>query len=265
MMDVMNAATSYYKQIINSGDPRTAHLPLVRDPAIVVWITLSYILAVMAGRKLMEHRTALELRRVLVVYNLASVVASGWMMYEFAVTTIFNPDFNLLCEDLDPSDNSPMTTRLITVQWCYFISKSVETADTFFFVLRKKNNQISFLHVYHHAAMIPLQWALIKYQPGSITWFGPFFNCFIHSIMYAYYCLAALGPHMQKYLWWKRYLTMMQLTQFFFVIVQLLNTFNTGCKYNTMCAYINFAFVITLVGLFTDFYIRSYRANKKRD
>lgn len=29
--------------------------------------------------------------------------------------------------------------------------------------------------------------------------------------MYSYYGLAAIGPHMQKYLWWKKYLTSLQL------------------------------------------------------
>ena len=41
--------------------------------------------------------------------------------------------------------------------------------------------------------------------------FAGMLNCFIHVVMYSYYLLAALGPHMQKYLWWKRYLTRMQL------------------------------------------------------
>lgn len=35
-------------------------------------------------------------------------------------------------------------------------------------------------------------------------------NSFIHVIMYAYYMLSAI-PAMQKYLWWKKYLTIMQL------------------------------------------------------
>lgn len=29
--------------------------------------------------------------------------------------------------------------------------------------------------------------------------------------MYGYYALASLGPQMHRYLWWKRYLTIMQL------------------------------------------------------
>lgn len=35
-------------------------------------------------------------------------------------------------------------------------------------------------------------------------------NSFIHVIMYMYYMLSAM-PSMQKYLWWKRYLTIMQI------------------------------------------------------
>ena len=36
-------------------------------------------------------------------------------------------------------------------------------------------------------------------------------NSFVHIIMYSYYLLAALGPTVQKYLWWKKHLTLLQL------------------------------------------------------
>jgi hypothetical protein len=36
-------------------------------------------------------------------------------------------------------------------------------------------------------------------------------NSFIHIIMYGYYGLSACGPQIQKYLWWKRYLTQAQM------------------------------------------------------
>lgn len=45
---------------------------------------------------------------------------------------------------------------------------------------------------------------------GHSTFFG-FLNTFVHIIMYSYYMLAALGPHMQKYLWWKKYVTTLQM------------------------------------------------------
>ena len=38
-------------------------------------------------------------------------------------------------------------------------------------------------------------------------------NSFVHIIMYAYYLLAAFGPTVQKYLWWKKYLTTLQMVK----------------------------------------------------
>ena len=56
---------------------------------------------------------------------------------------------------------------MANVSWWYFFSKYIELLDTVFFMLRKKFNQISFLHVYHHSTM-PINWWLqIKYVPGG--------------------------------------------------------------------------------------------------
>jgi len=44
-----------------------------------------------------------------------------------------------------------------------------------------------------------------------VAFFGAQLNSFIHILMYSYYGLSALGPAVQKYLWWKRYLTKLQL------------------------------------------------------
>ena len=38
-------------------------------------------------------------------------------------------------------------------------------------------------------------------------------NSFVHIIMYSYYLLAALGPTVQKYLWWKKYITTLQMVR----------------------------------------------------
>lgn len=48
---------------------------------------------------------------------------------------------------------------------------------------------------------------------GHSTFFG-FLNTFVHIIMYTYYLLSALGPHMQRYLWWKKYLTTLQMVTY---------------------------------------------------
>ncbi|KAG1658189.1 Elongation of very long chain fatty acids protein 4 [Nymphon striatum] len=96
--------------------------------------------------------------------------------------------------------------------WWYYISKLVEFFDTFFFISRKKNSQLSFLHIYHHSTMFVLWWIGVKWVPGGSAVPGALLNSFVHVLMYLYYGLSAFGPRIQKYLWWKRYLTIIQLT-----------------------------------------------------
>lgn len=36
-------------------------------------------------------------------------------------------------------------------------------------------------------------------------------NASVHVVMYSYYFLSALGPEVQKYLWWKKYITKLQM------------------------------------------------------
>lgn len=95
--------------------------------------------------------------------------------------------------------------------YLYFLAKMTELLDTVFFVLRKKNNQVTFLHIYHHTAMPMISWGCTKYFPGGHGIFIGTINSFVHIIMYTYYMLAAMGPQYQKYLWWKKYITTLQM------------------------------------------------------
>jgi hypothetical protein len=36
-------------------------------------------------------------------------------------------------------------------------------------VLRHKNNQITFLHVYHHVSTLILGWTVANYAPGNLN------------------------------------------------------------------------------------------------
>lgn len=58
-------------------------------------------------------------------------------------------------------------SQIAAALWWYFVSKGVEYLDTVFFILRKKNNQVSFLHVYHHCTMFTLWWIGIKWVAGG--------------------------------------------------------------------------------------------------
>lgn len=95
--------------------------------------------------------------------------------------------------------------------WWYFFCKLTELLDTVFFVLRKKQRQISFLHLYHHSMMPICGWIGSRFLPGGHGTLLGVINSFIHIIMYSYYMLASMGPQYQKYLWWKRHLTGLQM------------------------------------------------------
>lgn len=45
------------------------------------------------------------------------------------------------------------------------------------------------------------------------AFFGAHMNAAIHVLMYLYYGLASCGPKIQKYLWWKKYLTIIQMVR----------------------------------------------------
>lgn len=51
--------------------------------------------------------------------------------------------------------------------WLYYMCKITELLDTVFFVLRKKQNQVSFLHLYHHTLMPICGFIGIKYFAGK--------------------------------------------------------------------------------------------------
>jgi hypothetical protein len=51
--------------------------------------------------------------------------------------------------------------------WMYYMTKLIDLTDTVVFVLRKKSNQITFLHVFHHFSMVCNGWAGVRYVPGG--------------------------------------------------------------------------------------------------
>uniref|UniRef100_A0A674DBY9 Elongation of very long chain fatty acids protein n=1 Tax=Salmo trutta TaxID=8032 RepID=A0A674DBY9_SALTR len=159
--------------------------------------------------------------------------------------------YRLQCQGLHEAGEADV--RVAKVLWWYYFSKLIEFLDTMFFVLRKKNSHITFLHVYHHASMFNIWWSVLNWIPCGQSLFGPTLNSFIHVCMYSYYGLSTI-PSMQKYLWWKHYLTQAQLVQFLLSIIHTL----------VRCLLFQVSYMATLVILFVNFYIQTYRKTAQR-
>ena len=193
------------------------------DPLPTILASLCYVLFVTwIGPWLMRDRKPYSLKGTMMIYNLLQVMISAYIVLE-SWDAGWGRHYNWICQNVEAGTEKGSTAmRMISVSYVYLVNKYIEFADTFFFVARKKNNQITFLHVYHHAIMPIYAWIQVRFLPGGHEIFVGLMNSFVHVVMYSYYLLSALGPKMQPYLWWKKYLTLLQLIQFGIAIIRTL-------------------------------------------
>ncbi|EMP41386.1 Elongation of very long chain fatty acids protein 7 [Chelonia mydas] len=196
----------------NDKHPRVEGFLLMSSPVPQTIIIGAYIYFVTSlGPKLMENRKPFELRQIMAFYNFGVVALSVYMTYEFLMSG-WATGYSFRCDLVDYS-RSPTALRMVRTCWLYYFSKFIELLDTIFFVLRKKEGQITFLHVLHHSIMPWTWWFGVKFAAGGLGTFHALLNCVVHVIMYSYYGLCSLGPAYYKYLWWKKHMTTIQLQQ----------------------------------------------------
>ncbi|KAJ4442275.1 hypothetical protein ANN_12142, partial [Periplaneta americana] len=167
------------------------------------------------------------------------------------------------CQPVDFS-NSPEAMRVARGVYIYFLAKISELLDTVFFVLRKKEKQITFLHMYHHTVMPMISWGCTKYYPGGHGTFIGVINSFVHIIMYFYYMMSAMGPQYQKYLWWKKYITTLQMGQFCVAFLHSFQLLFHDCEYPRWSLFFILPNAIFFYYLFNDFYGKAYESSRKK-
>ncbi|KAJ8954320.1 hypothetical protein NQ318_005907 [Aromia moschata] len=259
-------ASIVYNFLILTGkflDPRTNTWFLIRHPLPPLTILGLYLYFVLSwGPKFMKNRKPYEMKYVLVIYNFLQVLVSIWLFLE-SLDGCWLGKYSWKCEPVDRS-YSPHALRVARGVYIYFLAKISELLDTVFFVLRKKDNQITFLHIYHHTVMPMVSWGATKYFPGGHGIFIGFINSFVHIIMYTYYMLAAMGPRYQKFLWWKKYITTMQMLQFCIAFIHSSQLIFRDCGYPRWSIFFTMPNAIFFYYLFADFYKQAYDKKKAR-
>lgn len=263
MAGLVRMAIDRYVNIVDSiSDPRVNDWPLMDSPVpTLVMVTVYLYTVVLLGPRLMANRKPFQLRNILVVYNAAQVVFSLVMLWEHLMSG-WLLDYSYKCQPVDYSHN-PTALRMANLCWWYYISKLTEFMDTLFFVLRKKDNQITILHLYHHS-LTPLEtWICVKFIAGGHGTFSNLINNIVHVIMYFYYMMSAMGPEYHKYLWWKKHLTTLQLIQFGLVFVHSAQVLIFDCGYPKLVAGLLLLHSVIFFALFFDFYQQAYKKNNK--
>uniref|UniRef100_A0A1B0CF34 Elongation of very long chain fatty acids protein n=1 Tax=Lutzomyia longipalpis TaxID=7200 RepID=A0A1B0CF34_LUTLO len=143
----------WYRDLMdNKSDPRVQDWPLMSSPLPTMAICLFYAyFSKVMGPRIMANRKPMNLRNILVVYNLIQTIFSAWIFYEYLQSGWWG-HYSLKCQPVDYS-RSPMAMRMANTCWWYFLAKFTEFFDTLFFILRHKMEHVSTLHVIHHGCM----------------------------------------------------------------------------------------------------------------
>lgn len=118
------------------------------NPFKPITIIAIYLLFVLKwGPKFMENRQPYKLHNLIKCYNLFQVAFCAYITVE-GYRYSFARGYSIFCQPVDYSDD-PAAMRIAQIAHYYFLTKICDLIDTVFFVLKKKNSHVSFLHVYH--------------------------------------------------------------------------------------------------------------------
>eukprot|EP00164_Ancoracysta_twista_P001095 GFYU01001431.1.p1 GENE.GFYU01001431.1~~GFYU01001431.1.p1 ORF type:complete len:278 (+),score=102.55 GFYU01001431.1:200-1033(+) len=237
--------------------------PLSTDTCVYGSI-VGYLAFIAFLKWFMKDRKPLKLTVPSVIHNgflvaLSAVMSSGMAMYVYKRSQQ-NGIMDVICE----KEAGPLDGEMGFWLYIFYASKYYELLDTVLLALKKK--PIIFLHVYHHCCMVFACYSWMAWGYSGPTWWACVVNSFVHVVMYTYYLITSLG----RDVWFKKYITSLQLCQFFSGTALISYWFwirdAQGCKGDfwagAFAQGVNFTFII----LFANFYIQTYifKKNKKK-
>lgn len=216
------------------------------EPVCLLSMTATYLINVKLLKNHMKTQEAYGLKYTMMAYNISQVLFNGYIVYGLNSLVSFPNIFGL---------NTPYNDRLQYFVFLHYISKYIDFADTLFIILRKKNNQLSFLHIYHHST-IPLIWGGLLYagHGNGTAAFGALINSIIHMIMYSHYFYTSLGYHNPL----KKYITQAQMMQFALCFLHSIIVLFWETIVPQKLAITQMLYHIQMLYLFNKFYAKSY-------
>lgn len=225
---------------------------------VVLGVPAAYLLAMLALHAFMRTRPAFNPSFAMRVYNFTQVALCVYMTWGLlrhllqAAAPLPSGMPNVF------GINTPYTAEVEWLVLVHYLSKYLDFFDTIFMLLRKKDDQVSFLHLYHHSTISVIWGGLLTLGHGNGTvGYGAFINSFIHILMYSHYFITSFGLNNPL----KRYLTQAQLLQFASCIAHALLVAFAGWETHVplWLAYVQISYHITMLVLFTNFYRKSFQ------
>ncbi|TFK77099.1 GNS1/SUR4 membrane protein [Pluteus cervinus] len=238
--------------------------PLSTTP-LVLSALASYLAVIFGVQAVMKNQQPLKLTLLFQIHNV--FLSSGSLlllvlMLEEILPIVWHRGFlHAICA------KEAWTPRMEAYYMINYYFKYLELFDTVFLAFKKK--PLAFLHVFHHSATALLCYSQL-HGKTSISWGVISLNLLVHVIMYYYYFATAGGAK----IWWKKYLTSMQITQF--VIDIFLVYFGTygyfastyydgiwphigSCAGSETAAVFGCVLLTSYLFLFINFYFQTYK------
>ena len=220
----------------------------------ILIITKFYLISIYSLNVYMKNKEPFILKKPLIFYNIIQILLNIYMiqgLINLPVIT-FN-HINIFGLNTKFNDNLKYFTYI------HYLSKFLDYFDTWFIILKKKHNQLSFLHIYHHSSIAIIWASLINIGIGNGTVsFGCLINSFIHFLMYSHYLWTSFGYNNP----FKKYITQCQIGQFYICFIHSILVFVYETNFPSYYALIQLNYQIQMIFLFSNFYIKTYEKSK---
>lgn len=243
--------------------PVTENWPLVASPTPCFLLLAKYLLVVLVCygyQKMFPSEKKPDgpvLRAFVQIHNLFLAGLSLWMGVSM-IYYVFANGYRFWGMAYDPVRDQ----GIAWVMYVFYLSKFWEFFDTYIMLFKGNLKQVSFLHVYHHISTAIIFWMVSKVAPGGDAYFCITLNCWVHVVMYSYYFLTTIikAPEARKtYLWWGKYLTQFQMSQFLFNLIHAGYCFHNS-DYWIAGKWMQAIDMTILLGFFGNFYVQKYHA-----
>ncbi|KAJ1835702.1 hypothetical protein IWW55_002464 [Coemansia sp. RSA 2706] len=205
-------------------------------------------------RALLPPSTGPNLKPLIVAHNLVLAAYSIWTFASYFPALVQVVSSHGLKSGFCDSHGVLWRGKLLEHGFLFYLSKYYEFIDTA--IILAKGRPAGRLQTFHHAGAVSIMWLGNYFQSPYLSFFV-FENSLIHSLMYTYYTLTALGIKPPG----KQLLTGLQISQFYIALsAGVVYAVLPGCQNRPqkLFTYIFIAYIVELIRLFTEFARKTY-------
>lgn len=249
------SSLEYYNLRVNNGyqpySPYINFFNIDKQNSFICVMNLLYILITMLLFFYMRKRkTGFRLRWILLIYDGLNVMIAGYVAISILQYKYKHAGL-LLCNNLS---NDADGLRISKIFLMFYLQKYFEFFDTWFFILRKSQRQVTFLHLFHHSSITVVVGSILPFDYNGDMYLPILLNSANHTMIYLHYLLATLGLRS----FWAPYITSMQLTQFCMIFAQSLLSYRIGpsCGTPDFAKVLMIVYMGSMIALFGNYFLQ---------